>query len=73
MRNYLSVFIALIIILTFTSCGLFVKKVSFTKEELEWFNIYNVKDVLIFKSLEHRKKIPALYCIKNGIYKLKTA
>lgn len=65
MRNYLSVFIIFFIILTFTSCGLFVKKVSFTKEELQWFNVYNVKDTLIFQSLSTQIKDTSIIISKE--------
>jgi hypothetical protein len=68
MRNYLSVIIVLVIILTFTSCGLFVKKVSFTKEELEWFNVFNVNDELIFQSLQTQKKDTSIITYKNLNY-----
>ncbi|MCZ8297762.1 hypothetical protein [Flavobacterium sp.] len=65
MRNYLSVFIIFFIFLTFTSCGLFVKKVSFTKEELQWFNVYNVKDTLIFQSLSTQIKDTSIIVSKE--------
>ncbi|MCZ8297398.1 MAG: hypothetical protein O9297_09305 [Flavobacterium sp.] len=68
MKNYISVFIIFSIILTFTSCGLFVKKVSFTKEELECFNVYKVNDIIIFQSLKTQQKDTSIIAYKSLNY-----
>jgi hypothetical protein len=68
MKNYISVFIIFSIILTFTSCGLFVKKISFTKEDLEWFNVYNVNDILIFQSVQTQQKDTSIIAYKSLNY-----
>lgn len=50
------------------SCGLFVKKVNFTKEELEWFNVYNINDTLIFQCLQTQKKDTSIIEYKSLNY-----
>jgi len=65
MRNFIIPFIILAIIFSFTSCGMFVKKIDFTKEELEFFNVYNANDVLIFQNLTTRTKDTSIIVSKR--------
>jgi len=65
MRNYIIPFIILVVIFSFTSCGMFVKKINFTKEELEFFNVYNTDDVLIYQSLTTQKKDSSIIVSKR--------
>ncbi|WP_163409872.1 hypothetical protein [Flavobacterium ajazii] len=65
MRNYIIPFIILVLIFSFTSCGMFVKKINFTKEELEFFNVYDVYDVLIYQSLTTKKKDSSIIVSKR--------
>lgn len=65
MTNYLSVLIIFFIILTFTSCGLFVKKINFKKEELEFFNVYDTNDTLIFQNLATQKNDTSIIVSKR--------
>ena len=60
--------ISIFILSLFTSCGLFVKKVSFTDKELEWFNVYNVNDTLVFKSLLKHEKDTSIINYKKLFY-----
>lgn len=54
MRKY--IIINFFILMSILSCGIFDKKVRYSKEELEWFNVYNEKDVLVFQNLITKKK-----------------
>ena len=65
MRNYIIPFIILVIIFTLNSCGIFIKKVKYDKEELEWYNIYNEKDSLIFQSLTTKKQDTSIIISKE--------
>jgi len=65
MRNFIIPFIILAIIFSFTSCGMFVKKINFTKVELEFFNVYNPNDVLIFQNLTTKKKDTSIIVSKR--------
>ncbi|MFT3796496.1 hypothetical protein [Flavobacterium sp.] len=56
MKNHIIQFIILATIFSFTSCGLFVKKINFTKEELDFFNVYNTNDVLVFQNLTTKER-----------------
>jgi len=64
MKNYISVFIIFTTILMFSSCGLFVNKISFSKEELEFFNVYNFNDILIFQSMQTQQKDTSIIAYK---------
>jgi hypothetical protein len=65
MRNYIILLIILVVMSTLNSCGLFMKKVKYTKGELEWYNVYNVKDSLIFQSLSTQKKDTSIVISKR--------
>jgi hypothetical protein len=56
MKNHFLAISLLILIFSFTSCGLFVKKANFTETELSWFDVYKVHDTLIFQSVETKKR-----------------
>ncbi|SEP22909.1 hypothetical protein SAMN05444671_4649 [Flavobacterium sp. CF108] len=51
--------------LTQNSCGFFVKKINFTKEEMEFFNVYNENDLLIYQSLLDKKKDTSIIISKR--------
>lgn len=65
MRNYIASLIILAIIFTLNSCGLFKKKINFTKEELEFFNVYNTNDVLIYQNLTTKNKDTSIIVSKR--------
>lgn len=44
---------------------MFVKKINFTKEELEFFNVYDINDVLIYQSLTTQKKDSSIIVSKR--------
>ncbi|KAF2519344.1 hypothetical protein E0W68_03055 [Flavobacterium salilacus subsp. salilacus] len=65
MRNYIISFIILLTMFTLNSCSLFIKKIKYTKEELEWYNVYKVKDSLVFQSLSTQKKDTSIIISKR--------
>lgn len=65
MKNYIITFIILTIIFTLNSCGIFIKKVKYDKEDLEFYNVYKVKDSLIFQSLSTQKKDTSIIISKR--------
>ena len=65
MRNILLILITIILLAFLNSCSLFIKKERYSKNQLEYYNVYNLRDTLIFESLFTQKKDTSIIISKR--------
>lgn len=65
MKNNIISLSVLTILFFFTSCSVFIKKEKYSKNQLEYYNVYNANDTLIFQSLSTKKKDTSIVISKR--------